>query len=232
MFTLRSAFSLALILSALSVFASCHSPGRMDAVSNSNSAGAGSSSISGSTGSNGAAEEIKIKSSDDRRVVEFKPGGEGLKIEFMVNGQTQVLRGEAGGRSDKRKYAFDGTGIIAEVKPDAEGFKVRTTEGRLLWKVKTSGDKIKISDNEENTDPFVLERKDDDRVKVLHDETEIGEVKFYPDSRKVKIKDTGEKELYESDTGRYSALYGVLLMTQIPERERYIIMAELLARKL
>ena len=197
-------------------------------MSNSNSAGGGTPD---STGRGSSAEEIKIKSSDEGRVVEFKPGGEGLKIEFTVNGQRQVLRGEVG-KSDKRKYTLDGTGIIAEVKPDAEGFKVRTTEGRLLWKVKTSSDKIKISNNEENASPFVLERKEDDRVKVLHDETEIGEVKFYPDSRKVKIKDTGEKELYESDTGRYSALYGVQLMTQIPERERYIIMAELLARKL
>ena len=182
-------------------------------------------------GDDGAAEKIKIKTPDDRLVVEFKPGGaENVKIEYGANEGAQVLRGELG-KNDKRKYQLEGGGQIVEVKLGDDGFKVRTPAGALLWKVKISDDKIKISNNEENANPFVLSVKGDDRVKVLQNETEIGEVKFYRDRQKVKVKDAGEQELFESNTDHYSAMYGVLLMQQIPDPERYVIMAELLLRK-
>ncbi len=179
----------------------------------------------------GWAEKIKIKTPDDQTLVEFKQRGEELKIEFSTGGRMQVLRG-APNEKDKRKYELEGGGLVAEVKPGDEGFKVRTPDGRLLWKVKTAADKIKISDNEENQNPFELKLKEDDRVKVGRNETALGEVKFYRDRQKVKVKDAGEQELYDSNTDQYSAAYGVLLMQQIPEQVRYIIMAELLARKL
>ncbi len=179
----------------------------------------------------GWAEQIKIKTPDDQTLVEFKQRGEELKIEFSTGGRMQVLRG-APNEKDKRKYELEGGGLVAEVKPGDEGFKVRTPDGRLLWKVKTAADKIKISDNEENQNPFELKLKEDDRVKVVRNEMALGEVKFYRDRQKVKVKDAGEQELYDSNTDQYSAAYGVLLMQQIPEQVRYIIMAELLARKL
>ena len=230
MLTLRPVPLLALTLLVLFVSVSCGGRNKTPDTGHSNSASAGNSSASGLTVSD-STEKIRIKTPDDRTLVEFKPGGDEMKIEFMANGQTQVLRSEPG-KSDKRKYAIDNTGTIAEVKPDSDGFKVRTPGGELPWKVKISGDKIKISNNEENTHPFVLDRKDGERIKVLRDEAQIGEVKFYHDERKVKVKDTAEKELYESDTDRFSAMYGVLLMPQITDAQRYIIMAQLLARKL
>jgi hypothetical protein len=176
------------------------------------------------------ADKIKIKTPDEQAVVEFKLKGDSPKIEFSASGQTKILRGELN-KNDKRKYQLEGGGMVAEVKPGDDGFKVRTPDGNLLWKVKIAGDKIKISNNEENTNPFVLAIKDNDRVKILQNETLLGEVKFYRDRQKVKVKDTNEKELYESNTDRYSAMYGVMMMQQIPDAERYIIMAELLLRK-
>ena len=176
-------------------------------------------------------DKIKIKTPDEQAVAEFKISGESPKIEFSAGGQTKVLRGELS-KNDKRKYQLEGGGTAFEVKPGDDGFKVRTPDGNLLWKVKITADKIKISNNEENTNPFVLAIKENDRIKVLQNETELGEVKFYRDRQKVKVKDTDEKELYESNTDRYSAMYGVMMMQQIPDAERYIIMAELLSRKL
>ena len=121
-------------------------------------------------------------------------------------------------------------GPVAEVKPNDSGFKVRTTAGQLLWKVKISGDKIKVSDNEENRNPFVL-KVDDDRVKILRDEAnDIGRVKFYSDRGKVKVKDLQGNELFESNTEQYSAAFGLLMMPEIEAAERYIVMAELLLR--
>ena len=92
-------------------------------------------------------------------------------------------------KGDKRKYTLEGGSQIAEVKAkDADGFKVRTNDGKLLWKVKIAADKIKISDNEENQNAFEIKKKDDG-AKIERNETKLGEVKFYKDRQKVKVKD-------------------------------------------
>ncbi len=176
-----------------------------------------------------ASGKIKVKTPDDKPVVEFEPQGQDMRIEFTSNGQTRVLKGESK-ETGKRKYVIEGSGQFAEVKEGERGFKVRNNDGKLLWKVKLAVDKIKISDNEEGANPFVLETKTPDRVKVLRDTTEIGKVNFYRDRGKVKVKNTSEAELYDINTDRYSSLYGVMLMDKIPEMERYIIMAEILTR--
>lgn len=171
--------------------------------------------------------KIKIKTPDDKDVVEIKIGDNDTKLEFA----NKVVRGEMKD-SDKRKYAVEGGSQIAEVKmKDADGFKVRTNDGKLLWKVKISSDKIKISDNEENQNAFELVKRDDG-AKVEQNENKFGEVKFYKDRQKVKVKDASDKELFDSNTDRYSVAYGVLLLDKIPEELRYIIIAELLARNL
>jgi len=174
-------------------------------------------------------EKIKVKTSDDRSVVEFKLRDDRVTIEVAANGTSRVLRGESN-EKDKRKYEWEDQGRVAEVKPNDDGFKVRTPDGNLLWKVKVSADKIKISDNEENNNPFELKWKETDRLKVTLGETELGEMKFDDDRQKVKVKDANERELFESNTNHASAAYGILLLQTIPEPERYIIMAELLAR--
>jgi hypothetical protein len=172
-------------------------------------------------------QQIKIKTPDDVRVVEIKNGTQ-TKIEIGPEGSTQILRGEM--RSNgKRKYEMEGGKVIAEVKADEDAFKLRSIDGKLLWKVKLDPDKIKISDNEENQNPYELKMRDDD-VKVEENQTELGKVNFYSDRAKVKVKDAGGAELFESNTDQRSVAYGVLLMSRIPDTERYIIMAELLAR--
>jgi hypothetical protein len=172
-------------------------------------------------------ESIKIKTSDDKRVVEFKMGNS-VKIEIGAEGSAKTMRGELR-ETGKRKYEMEGGAAVAEVKPDDDAFKVRTPDGKLLWKVKLADDKIKISDNEENQNPYELKFKEE-KIKVEENQKPLGEVKFYADRGKVKVSDASDKDLFESNTTRRSAAYGVLLMSRIPENERYIIMAELLAR--
>jgi hypothetical protein len=195
---------------------------------NSENRGAGTATSS-STSNAASKDKIKIKTPDEQTVVEFSNTGGEPQIEFSVNGQKQTLRGE-NKDSGKRKYENDARQILAEVKADSDSFKVRTSDGKLLWKVKFNDDKIKISNNEEMTNPFALKAGEQDRVKVLREETEIGKVKFYRDRGKVKVDKLDETTLFESNTNTFAAFYGVLLMDEIPARERYIIMAELLAR--
>lgn len=173
------------------------------------------------------AVKVKIKTPDDKPVVEVKFDGSDTKLEY--NGK--VLRGDMKD-SEKRKYSFEGGNQIAEVKAkDADGFKVRTPDGKLLWKVKITPDKIKISDNEENQNAYELVKKPDG-AKVEQNEQKLGEVKFYKDRQKIKVKNAADAEIFDGNTDKYSVGYGVLLLDKIPEEMRYIILAELLARNL
>lgn len=167
--------------------------------------------------------KVKVKTPDDKPVVEVKIDSD-PKIEYGG----KVVRSAT--KDDKRKYTVEGGPQIAEVKTkDADGFKVRTNDGQLLWKVKIDADKIKISDNEENQNAFEIKKKDDG-AKIERGETKLGEVKFYKDRQKVKVKDAADKELFDSNTDKYSVAYGVLALSEIPEDLRFIIFAELLAR--
>ena len=173
------------------------------------------------------AVKVKIKTPDEKDVVEIKVDGSNTKLEY--NGK--VLRGEFKD-GEKRKYSIDGGSQIAEVKAkDADGFKLRTIDGKLLWKVKIAADKIKISDNEENQNAYELIRKEDG-AKIEQNENKLGEVKFYRDRQKIKVKDAADKEVFDGNTDKYSAAYGMLLLDKIPEEMRYIIIAEILARNL
>ncbi len=132
-------------------------------------------------------------------------------------------------RGDKRRYRRESDGAaLAEVKFSDSGFKLRTPDSQLLWKVKLGDDKIKVSDNEENQNPWVLKTGYDDKVKVLDpSESEIGEVRFQ--GERSKVKDAAGDELFLVDTTQRSAGFGVLLMASIPEQQRGILLAELLA---
>ena len=177
------------------------------------------------------ADKVKVKSPDGKELVTIREQGDGkIKIEFFADGQQRVMRGEMKD-SGKRKYEIEGGPVIAEVKPSDSGFKVRLPDGKLLWKVKIADEKTKISDNEENNNPFVLDVKEADRVKVLAPgDKEVGKVKFYRSEEKSEVKDASDKELFKINGTKYSGAYGVLLMDGIPETNRYIILAELLSR--
>ncbi len=177
----------------------------------------------------GGGEPIKIKGTDGKRVAELTVSGQDVTIELGDEGAGRLIVGRMR-ETGKRKYGTESGSPIAEVKDDGDAFKVRTPDGKLLWKVKLKDDKIKISDNEENAHPYVL-KADEDGVKVKEDEeTEIGKVKFHTDEEKVKVKDAAGAEAFMSRTTKRSAMYGVLLMKRIPETERAIIMAEILLR--
>jgi hypothetical protein len=126
--------------------------------------------------------------------------------------------------SGKRKYAQNGS-VVLEVKRSDDGFKVRTADGKLLWKIKIKDDKIKISDNEENKNPFELKIKDE-KVKVYDPgERLLAEVK--KDAGGVKVVDGAGTVLFKSATLRPEPYAGVAAIQSIPPRERAVIIAEL-----
>jgi hypothetical protein len=124
----------------------------------------------------------------------------------------------------KRKYSSGGS-VLFETKGDADGFKLRTPTGSLLFKVKFAEDKIKVSDNEENANPFELKAREGDRIKVMApQEQELGNV------RANTVEGPGGKKLFDITGRAGSAAYGVLLLEKLPPAQRYIVFAELYTR--
>lgn len=147
----------------------------------------------------------------------------------MDNGEVRELFGDPR-TTGKRKYTLGDGPVLYEVKPgDDSGFKLRNPDGSLRWKVKISADKIKISDNEENQNPYELKVKDPSRVKVFAPgDRELGNVRYSPN--KVEVENTGGKVIFTAEAKKPTGAYGVLLLDGIPERERYILAAEILSR--
>jgi hypothetical protein len=152
-----------------------------------------------------------------------------VKIAFKENGTRGELRG-ATRDTGKRKYTLGGGPVLYEVKPNDEGgFKLRTPDGKLLWKVKVTAEKIKISNNEQNENPFELKVRDGDRVKVVAPgDRELGNVRYA--SGKVEVETAGGKNIFTANAGKPTGAYGVLLLDGIPDRERFILIAEILSR--
>ncbi|HYC89522.1 MAG TPA: hypothetical protein VEO54_09955 [Thermoanaerobaculia bacterium] len=135
-----------------------------------------------------------------------------------------ACKGENVGRASARP-----TGAGIEVKSNDNGFKLRTPDGKLLWKVKITEDKIKISDNEENQNPFELKAREGNRTKVFGPgEQELGNVRF--DGSKIEVENAAGQTLTTIPASKPSAAYGVLLCERIPKPEKDILIAEILAR--
>jgi hypothetical protein len=156
---------------------------------------------------------VVLTSSSGTPVIEVAPQGNDLTITWAGG----VMHGRFKG--EKRKYED------VEVKfGDEGGFKVRTLAGKLLWKVKVTPDKIKVSDNEENKNPYELKIKDA-KVKVYAPgERLLGEVRVRDDH-----VDVGGK--FRAAGTRADAFYGVELLDGVPARERAVIFAELAMKR-
>ena len=162
--------------------------------------------------------------SNDADVLSIRQSGGSVDIALG----SETLSGEEKD-SGKRKYSVGGN-VAYEIKPNEEGgFKLRTPDGKLRWKVKVSADKIKISDNEENKNPFELKVKEAGRFKVVAPgDKELGNVRFA--NGKIEVENAAGQKQFEIAASAPSSAYGVLLLDAIPQQERAILIAELLSR--
>lgn len=170
---------------------------------------------------------VVVRSAGGSKTITAVEKGNAIEVTLPTG---EKLVGEPAG--EKRKYRPAAGGPQRyEVKPGENGFKLRTSDGKLLWKVKLDDDKIKVSDNEENANPYSLKTRYEDKVKVVDAaDKEIAEVRFAPEKTKVKGPDGAE--LWETTSPRRrSAAFGVLALEKVPLEHRALLMAEILARR-
>jgi len=173
-----------------------------------------------------------VRGADGSEVLTINASGRGVEVSFLENGTKRTLRGEDK-ESGKRKYSVDGGPVLFEIKPDddSEGFKLRSPDGKLLWKVKVTPEKIKISDNEQNANPFELKMREGDRLKVVAPgDRELGNVRFDRAATKTEIETASGATKFVVEGSRPSRAYGVLLLDSIPDLQRYILAGEILSR--
>jgi hypothetical protein len=176
---------------------------------------------------------VAFKAADGKTVLTFKQYADHDKIELTDAGKERVIKGRSN-KSGSYKYkeaAADGSEktLIAEVKRKSDSFKLFDESDNLLWKVKIKEDKIKISDNEENQNAFEIVKSSADRCKVRNRSAiELGDVKYYPDNGKLKVKTAENEEVIITKDSKNAAAPGVVLFSEIPIELRAIIINELL----
>ena len=177
--------------------------------------------------------KYKFKTADDKtEALVVKEHSDHETIEVNLDGQAFIMKArmnKPGSRKYKELVGTDEKSLIAEVKIKDDSFKLVDENDKLLWKVKIKDGKVKISDNEENKNPFVL-KKSDGKVKVKDkNEKEIARIKYYSDNGKLKLKDMNGTELYISkDYNKLSGAIGVLAIKDIPAKLRAVIASELI----
>ncbi|MEC5386186.1 hypothetical protein VVD49_10645 [Uliginosibacterium sp. H3] len=153
-----------------------------------------------------------------------------MEARFGTGDQARTLRAESAD-GDKRKYVRTGEGVVMEVKAGDDGFKLRSRDSHLLWKLKLKDKGIKISDNEENARPVALKIKGND-IEISDNDKPLGTVSFDGDKSRAKITDATGKTVGTVQAHKISAAFALPLATRIPESERAVLALELLARGL
>jgi len=156
---------------------------------------------------------------------------DGARVETVSGSRGLVLAAESKD-TGKRKYYESSGAQLVEVKSSESGFKVRTPDGKLLWKVKISRHKSKVSDNEENLNAWAVRTDYPEKAKVLDPaENEIGEVHFAPPPGPVRVSNRSGTDVWMIAGTTGSGAWGALLMESVPLEHRAIIAAELLSRR-
>lgn len=127
-------------------------------------------------------------------------------------------------KEDKRKYYSNGTQRY-EVKLKDDTYKLRDAGSKLLWKVKTYPDKIKIADNEENLNPYEI-KNNNGAIEVSKDGKVISTMKVTGN----EISVNGQPAYKISETSDSFAL-GILSIDQIPMDQRLLLLTEFLYQK-
>ena len=165
------------------------------------------------------AKEIYINSKENAAIATVLFENEKIYVRLLE----KELFGEKT-RSDKRKY-YDGNDAMQyAVKYSEEGFKLRDSNEQLLWKVKFNDTGIKLSGNEEMDNPYKVSASSEGKIKVKKDDHELASMRFNPSNGFVSIQDKYYLNGFEG-----SLAMGILLIDEIPEEQRIMHCAEVVA---
>jgi hypothetical protein len=155
--------------------------------------------------------------------------GTDIGIVYYSGGDRHDITGTAKSGND-RDYQVDGGAIFLRERDRNYGFKLVTPDlSTVRWKVRLYPDKIKISDNDNDVAPRRIRTESPERATLAGPEEEpLGEIVF--DGTNTVVKTSAGVERYRKATAKLEPSYGVFLFDRMPATEKYIVIAELMAR--
>lgn len=132
-------------------------------------------------------------------------------------------------KSDKKKYFDNNKNVVYEIKYKPDGFKLRTASSKLLWKLKLYDDKVKISDNEENLNPYEIKLTGTYKAKLVKNDETLARTSYDLESKKQSISSIidAQPEFLQSS---YSPSLLVNSISEIPKDQKQILINELKAK--
>ena len=178
---------------------------------------------------------FKFKTGDGSEALSIKRYKDHDKIELSFEGTNSVFKGrtEVADRVKYKEVAGEAgeKQLVAEVKIKPDSVKLVDEKEALIWKVRFNDDKIKISDNEDGNNSCEIKIKSADKGEIRdHSGNELGNVRFYCDNGKLKVKDAAGAEILVTKDSQFSLAPGVILFKHIPLAHRAIIISEILRR--
>lgn len=114
--------------------------------------------------------------------------------------------------------------ILAYIRYEPDAILCYNADKKLAWKINILSDKIQLSDNAENNNPFEIRLADNGAYKVFsNNNKQIGEVVC-----KQGVLTARGNRRFETFLKANHPAFGLLLLNDIPEEWRMIVMAELL----
>lgn len=172
------------------------------------------------SGCNPVNEDAKFSVHDSERtqLASVSVGGE-VVIDTPERSLTGIFK------KDKRKYYDAGNTMQYAVKFSDDGFKLRDHNEELLWKVKLYDDKIKLANNEEMNNAYEIKLRDEGKVKLERNDALVTELRMNNEAEWFQVN-----EAYTTRGAGLSLAPAVLLIDELKEMEKFILMAELKAK--
>jgi hypothetical protein len=117
----------------------------------------------------------------------------------------------------------DATYSLEETDPGK--FTLYSADGSFRLKVKIDGEKRKVYRHAEGDADWVLKLKaEKGKFQVRQGEdTEIGQVKFYPDDGQIKVKDTHDEKQCTMQSDRLRSAPAVCFFNELSEEEQLLV---------
>ena len=134
-------------------------------------------------------------------------------------------------KADKKKYFDKNNTVVYEIKYKSDGFKLRTASSKLLWKIKLYDNKIKLSDNEENENPYEIKIVNSHEAKLVRGDNTIARTTYNLNTQiqTVKYGDQSKSSLSAKVLYSYTNAL-VKAIEEIPSDQQQIIINELQAK--
>jgi len=126
-------------------------------------------------------------------------------------------------KKEKRKYYASSNEMEYAVKFSDDGFKLRDHNEQMLWKVKLYDDKIKLANNEEMSGAYEIKLREG-KIKLERNESLISELRTNENAASIVV----DNLTVQGCEG--SLAPAILLIKELKEFEKYILMAELRAK--